>query len=185
MRVIAGEKRSLKLIAPEGLDTRPTTDRIKETLFNILQSDVPGGYFLDLFAGSGQMGLEALSRGASYAVFVENDKKALACIETNIKTCKYEKETQIVKMDAVSALHTLEGRYHFGVIFMDPPYRKELEKDVLDYLENSSLVTDDTIIIVEADLHEDFSYLDDTNLEVYRIKKYKTNMHVFIRKKEA
>ena len=75
MRIIAGTARSLPLKAPEGMDTRPTTDRIKETLFNIIQDEVPGAYFLDLFAGSGQMGLEAVSRGARYAVFVDNGKK--------------------------------------------------------------------------------------------------------------
>jgi len=74
MRIIAGTARSLPLKAPEGMDTRPTTDRIKETLFNIIQDEVPGAYFLDLFAGSGQMGLEAVSRGARYAVFVDNGK---------------------------------------------------------------------------------------------------------------
>ena len=81
MRIIAGTARSLPLKTIEGMDTRPTTDRIKETLFNMLQNDVPGCYFLDLFAGSGQIGLEAVSRGARYAVFVENNKKACTCIE--------------------------------------------------------------------------------------------------------
>ncbi|MCR5271895.1 MAG: 16S rRNA (guanine(966)-N(2))-methyltransferase RsmD [Lachnospiraceae bacterium] len=181
MRVIAGEKRSLKLVAPEGLDTRPTTDRIKETLFNILQSDVPGCYFLDLYAGSGQMGIEALSRGANYCVFVENAKSPIECIEKNIKTCGYEKKSQIIKMDVLSALHSLEGRYRFGVIFMDPPYAKGLEKDILKYLSDSSLCDEDTIIIVEADDHTDFSYAQDIGLSLYRVKKYKTNMHAFMR----
>ena len=85
MRIIAGTARSLPLKTVEGLDTRPTTDRIKETLFNIIQDEIPGCYFLDLFAGSGQMGLEAVSRGAQYAVFVENNKKAAACVEDNIR----------------------------------------------------------------------------------------------------
>lgn len=79
MRIIAGTARSLPLKTIEGRETRPTTDRIKETLFNMIHNDMPGCYFLDLFAGSGQIGLEALSRGASYAVFVENNKKAAAC----------------------------------------------------------------------------------------------------------
>ena len=86
MRIIAGTARSLPLKTIEGMDTRPTTDRIKETLFNMLQNDVPGCYFLDLFAGSGQIGLEAVSRGARYAVFVENNKKACACIEDILRS---------------------------------------------------------------------------------------------------
>ena len=97
MRIIAGTARSLPLRTIEGPDTRPTTDRIKETLFNILQRDIPGCYFLDLFAGSGQIGLEALSRGASYAVFVENGKKAAACITDNIQFTKFEKQSKLKK----------------------------------------------------------------------------------------
>ncbi len=85
MRIIAGTARSMPLKTIEGKDTRPTTDRIKETLFNILQMDVPGAVFLDLFAGSGGIGLEAVSRGAKKAVFVENSKKAAACIQENIR----------------------------------------------------------------------------------------------------
>ncbi len=94
MRIIAGTARSLPLKTIEGMDTRPTTDRIKETLFNMLQNDVPGSYFLDLFAGSGQIGLEAVSRGARYAVFVENNKKACACNEDNIHFTKFDRETK-------------------------------------------------------------------------------------------
>ena len=96
MRIIAGTARSLPLKTIEGMDTRPTTDRIKETLFNMLQNDVPGSYFLDLFAGSGQIGLEAVSRGARYAVFVENNKKACACIEDNIHFTKFDRETKFL-----------------------------------------------------------------------------------------
>ena len=89
MRIIAGSARSLPLRAPEGMDTRPTSDQIKETLFNMLQYDIPGCYFLDLFAGSGQIGLESLSRGGEYSVFVENNRKAAKCIEENI-VLKYQ-----------------------------------------------------------------------------------------------
>ena len=88
MRIIAGTARSMPLNTIDGKDTRPTTDRIKETLFNILQMDVPGSVFLDLFAGSGGIGLEAVSRGAKKAVFVENSKKAAACIQENIRFTK-------------------------------------------------------------------------------------------------
>lgn len=104
MRIIAGTARSLPLKTVEGLDTRPTTDRIKETLFNIIQDEIPGCYFLDLFAGSGQMGLEAVSRGAQYAVFVENNKKAAACVEDNIRFTKFTKETKLYNSDVLSAL---------------------------------------------------------------------------------
>ena len=132
MRIIAGTARSLPLKTIEGMDTRPTTDRIKETLFNMLQNDVPGSYFLDLFAGSGQIGLEAVSRGARYAVFVENNKKACACIEDNIHFTKFDRETKLLQSDVISAIRSMEGKYKFDVIFMDPPYKHEYEKEVLE-----------------------------------------------------
>ena len=96
--------------------------------------------FLDLFAGSGQMGLEAVSRGAQYAVFVENNKKAAACVEDNIRFTKFTKETKLYNSDVLSALRAMEGKYRFDIIFMDPPYKQELEYDVLSYLKDSSLL---------------------------------------------
>lgn len=183
MRIIAGTARSLPLKTIEGPDTRPTTDRIKETLFNMLQRDIPGSYFLDLFAGSGQIGLEALSRGASYAVFVENGKKAAACVEDNIHFTKFDKESRLITSDVMTALRSMEGKYKFDLIFMDPPYRKQLEREVLEYLRDSSLLKEDTIIITEAALDTDFSYLDELGYELVKCKKYKTNMHVFVQKK--
>lgn len=185
MRIIAGSARSLPLKTIEGLDTRPTTDKIKETLFNMLQADVPGAYFLDLFAGSGQIGLEALSRGAEYAVFVENSKKAAACIEDNIHFTKFDKQSRLITSDALTALHTLEGKYKFDIIFMDPPYRKELEKQVLNQLSNSSLLKPDSLIIIEASSDTDFDYLDSYGFEVLKFKHYKTNMHVYLQKKSG
>ena len=183
MRIIAGTARSLPLKTIEGPDTRPTTDRIKETLFNMLQRDIPGSYFLDLFAGSGQIGLEALSRGASYAVFVENGKKAAACVEENIRFTKFDKESKLIASDVMTALRSMEGKYKFDLIFMDPPYRKEFEKEVLTYLKDSSLLKEDSAIIVEASLDTDFSYLDELGYEMLKCKKYKTNMHVFVQRK--
>lgn len=183
MRIIAGTARSLPLKTIEGMDTRPTTDKIKETLFNILQRDVPGSYFLDLFAGSGQIGLEALSRGAACAVFIENNRKAAKCIEDNIAFTKFTEESKLLPTDVISGLHSLEGKYTFDIIFMDPPYRMGLEEEVLHFLSRSSILKPDTKIIVEAALDTDFSYLDDLGFIVGKFKKYKSNMHVFIQKK--
>ena len=183
MRIIAGTARSLPLKAPDGMDTRPTTDRIKETLFNIIQDEVPGAYFLDLFAGSGQMGLEAVSRGARYAVFVNNGKKPAACIEENIRFTKFEHQTKLYPTEVLSALRAMEGKYQFDLIFMDPPYRKGMEQEVLRYLAGSSLLKEDTVLIVEAALDTDFSYLDEYGMTLSRLKMYKTNEHAFIRRK--
>lgn len=182
MRIIAGTARSLPLKTIDGMDTRPTTDRIKETLFNMIQQDVPDSYFLDLFAGSGQIGLEAVSRGAAYAFFVENAKNAAACIQDNIKFTKFEKQCQLLQMDVISGLRTLEGKYNFDVIFMDPPYNKDLEKDVLACLSKSSLVKPSAKIIVEAALDTDFSYVEELGFAIIKEKCYKTNKHVFLKR---
>lgn len=182
MRIIAGTARSLPLKTIEGKDTRPTTDKTKETLFNVMQFDVPGAYFLDLFAGSGQIGLEALSRGAAYAVFVENSRKAASCIEDNIRFTKFDKVSKLMMTDAVTAVHTLEGKYKFDIVFMDPPYNKELEKEVLIALSDSDILKDDTLIVVEASNDTDFDYLTEFGYEIVKEKIYKTNKHVFIKR---
>lgn len=183
MRIIAGTARSLPLKTIEGLETRPTSDKIKETLFNMLQFDISNCYFLDLFAGSGQMGLESISRGGAYSVFVENGRKAANCIADNIAFTKFDKQSTLLNMDAVSSIKTMEGKYQFDIIFMDPPYRKGLEKQVLEALQDSSILKEDTKIIVEASNDTDFSYVEDFGFEIEKIKNYKTNMHVFIRRK--
>ena len=182
MRIIAGTERSLPLRSIEGRDTRPTTDRIKETLFNILQTGIEGCSFLDLFAGSGQIGLEALSRGANHAVFVENSKKACACIEENIRFTRFDARAKLLSMEASGALRTLEGNDSFDYIFMDPPYQSGMEQEVLIYLAGSGLLKEDGVIIIEAAADTDFSYVSGMGLKVIREKKYKTNKHIFVTK---
>ena len=104
MRVIAGTARSLPLKCPPGLDIRPTTDKIKETLFNILQADIPGSVFMDLFSGSGAIGIEAISRGAKKAYFVENAASAIACIQDNLHFTKFTEKAVLLKQDVIDAL---------------------------------------------------------------------------------
>lgn len=181
MRVIAGTARSLPLVAPEGLDTRPTTDRIKETLFNMLQGDVPGAAFVDLFSGSGAIGIEALSRGAKKAYFIDNSPKALACIQKNLAFTKMEDRAIVIKQDASGALNSIYEK-EIDIIFMDPPYDCGHEKEILSLLKNMKYVTDDTLIIVEASLKTDFSYLESLGFEMIKDKRYKTNRHVFIQR---
>ncbi len=160
MRVIAGEARSLPLKAPEGIDTRPTTDRIKETLFNILQGDIPGSIFIDLCSGSGSIGIEAISRGANFTRFTDRGV--------------------LLKQDVVSALGSIHEK-EADIIFMDPPYQAGLEEPVLGALSRADYVTEDTLIIMEAELGRDFSFAEDYGFEVVREKKYKTNKHVFMK----
>lgn len=184
MRIIAGSKRRLRLKTIEGTDTRPTTDRIKETLFNMLQNEIPGCYFLDLFAGSGQIGLEAASRGAKYVVFAEQAKKAADCIRYNIQHTKSGQECLLLQMDVMGALRSLEGKYRFDVVYLDPPYESQMERPVLEYLKTSSLLMEDALIIVETGLHTDFSYLKQAGFTIVKEKKYKTNAHMFIQREE-
>ncbi|MDY4693023.1 MAG: 16S rRNA (guanine(966)-N(2))-methyltransferase RsmD [Blautia sp.] len=182
MRVIAGKARRLNLKTLPGLETRPTTDRIKETLFNILQPEIPDCRFLDLFSGSGGIGIEALSRGASYAVFVEKNPQACNCIKENLAFTKLAEGGKLLNMDVLQALVSLEGKDAFDIIFMDPPYHMGLERQVLEYLKNSSTADENTLIIVEADIHADFDYVESLGYRQLRSKEYKTNKHVFLQR---
>ena len=186
MRVIAGSARSLKLKTVEGVSTRPTTDRIKETLFNMLNPYVYGANFLDLFAGSGGIGIEALSRGSRSCVFVDNNSKCTRCINDNLKFTKFDNKSEVINSDVIGALRRIESSDRiFDIIFMDPPYDKGIEEVVIKELEYKSFINDDTIIIVEASLNTDFEYLNNSKIfEIFKIKEYKTNKHVFIRRKE-
>lgn len=183
MRVIAGSARRIRLRTPSGDGTRPTTDRIKETLFNILQPDLADCRFLDIFSGSGGIGIEALSRGAEHAVFIENNKEALDCIKDNLKQTRMTDRATVLAGDYLSSLQTLKNRGEcFDIIFMDPPYRKDYEKKVLECLADSSLIHEDTLIIFEAALDTAIDDVETMGYEIYRIKEYKTNKHIFLQK---
>lgn len=184
MRIIAGSARSVPLITPHGEETRPTTDKVKETLFNILQGYTSGSKILDLFAGSGQIGLEALSRGGEFAVFVERSEEAIKCIRENVKKTKFENKSYTMKMDASSAIRALETeKKEFDLIFMDPPYGKGMEKPILELLSFSKILAKDGLIIVEADKEADFSYTEGLDYLIVKDKIYKNNRHIFLRKK--
>lgn len=182
MRVIAGSAKSMPLKTISGLETRPTTDRVKETLFNMLQPYLCECRFLDIFAGSGGIGIEALSRGAQFCVFIEKNRKAAAVIEDNLKFTRLADRGEVWCKDVFQAVASLENEEPFDCIFMDPPYNQELEKQVLELLKDAKFVNEDTRIIVEASLETDFSYLEEMGFSVDKIKRYKTNQHIFIRK---
>lgn len=132
MRVVAGSVRGFNLIVPSGKNTRPTTNRIKETLFNILQWDIAGCRFLDLFSGSGGIAIEALSRGAKEAVMVEKDREAVRCIKQNVQHTKMDDRSRVMPMDVMQALRRLEqAGQPFDIIFMDPPYHLDLEERIV------------------------------------------------------
>lgn len=121
MRIIGGEARGRRLFAPEGLETRPTADKVRESLFNILRAETPGARVLDLFAGSGALALEALSRGAESAVLVDCSRKAVQAIRRNVELCRAEERARVIAGDWKNAVDQLSGP--FDLVFLDPPYR--------------------------------------------------------------
>ena len=186
MRVIAGSAKRLLLKTIDGMDTRPTTDRIKETLFNMIQPGMSDCYFLDLFSGSGGIGIEALSRGAKLGVFIENNPKALACIRENLAFTRLEDRAMVMGCDVLTGLKRLENKeIVFDYIFMDPPYHKEHERYVMEYLSASKLISKETTIIIEASLETELDYLESFGFVVEKEKRYKTNKHLFVYKGES
>lgn len=185
MRVIAGSARRLLLKTVEGKEVRPTTDRIKETLFNILQDKIEGCIFLDLFAGSGAIGIEALSRGAKKAFFVDKDRRALSCIEENLRHTKLEERAKILRTDALTALNRLEKteKEAFDIVFIDPPYEREEEEEILKRLIKMDLINQESLIIIELSKKTETEDLL-KEWDVLKIKEYKSNKHVFIRRRQ-
>lgn len=185
MRVIAGSAKRLQLKTVEGLDTRPTTDRIKETLFNMISPYLSDCCFLDLFAGSGGIGIEALSRGAAEAVFVERNTKAMQCIKENLIYTRLDSRGICMSDDVLTALRKLNGTKEFDYIFMDPPYNQGSEKEVLSVLIESRLLAEDGVIIVEASKETDMDYVEELGFHLIKTKEYKTNKHVFLSIEES
>lgn len=147
MRIISGQFKGRKLKTLDGMNTRPTADRVKESLFNILGSRVYDANVLDLFAGSGSLGLEALSRGAVNCVFVDSSKAAINIVEENIKLCRQEKNSRLINKDYMEALKLINEK--FDIIFVDPPYSKGIELVVLDKAKN--ILAENGVMIVETD----------------------------------
>jgi 16S rRNA (guanine966-N2)-methyltransferase len=183
MRVIAGSKRRLNLKTIKGLETRPTTDRIKETLFNMISDDIYDANFLDLFAGSGQMGIEALSRGARFAWFIENNREAVKVINENLNFTDLQGQSKVIQGDFKSSLSSLKGET-FHIIFADPPYKAGYEREILTLISNNHLLAEDGYIIIEADLKTDFNFISELGYDIIKEKLYKTNKHIFLRVKE-
>lgn len=181
MRVIAGSARRLTLKTPQGNDTRPTQDRIKETLFNMIRNEVPGAVFLDLYCGAGGIGIEALSRGARKAYFVENAKEALKYLEENLEKTHLAEQAVILRRDVIAALPSLRADT-VDLVYLDPPYKGGYYRKTLRLLSEAAYVDENTLIIAESHNDEDFSYVTGMGLSVIREKNYKNNKHTFFRK---
>ena len=159
MRVIAGQAKGIKLTSIKGSQVRPTLDQVKETLFNILGHDLSGEYFLDLFGGSGAIGIEALSRGAEKVVWVENNRQSHDLIHANLKKCRFKNndesksscfDWELLKMGALQALPILEKKsFKFDVIYIDPPFADNLYEKCLIDLSKSQLLKEEALVVVE------------------------------------
>ena len=166
MRVITGSCRGKKLKTLEGTDTRPTSDMVKEAVFSIIQFEVPGASVLDLFAGSGQMGIEALSRGASHCVFVDKNPEAVKIVRENVSGCGFVKESRILSMDSLEYLRTAKNG--LDIVFVDPPYHIGLIEKALPLIE--AKINEGAYVICE---HEKELTLPDECGELVLHKRYK------------
>ena len=150
MRVVAGERKGMPLKAVAGNTTRPTTDKVKESIFNIMGPFFEGGTVLDLFAGSGGLGIEALSRGAEHAIFIEKDTKAFQVLQENIGKCRYEEYAELFRIDAKRAVKALLKRdIQFKLVFLDPPYHHKEYYDLVQVLVDNDKVQKDGLILCE------------------------------------
>lgn len=150
MRVITGSARGKRLKELEGMETRPTTDRVKESIFNIVQFDIEGRNVLDLFAGTGQLGIEALSRGADHCAFVDVRKEAAALIRQNLETTGLIGRASVAQVDFTAFLTGCKEK--FGLVFLDPPYASGLLQKALETIAAIDIVTENGIIICESTL---------------------------------
>ncbi|MGL5715235.1 MAG: 16S rRNA (guanine(966)-N(2))-methyltransferase RsmD [Paraclostridium sp.] len=156
MRIISGKVRGLKLNTPKNDDVRPTTDRVKESLFNIINGYMIDSNVLDLFAGTGSLGIECLSRGANKCVFVDVNKSSIDLVRSNIKKARMESESDVINLDCKSAIDRLKTRNEkFDLIFMDPPYYENLFVNTLEKISDSNILDTDGLIVVEHDTVQD------------------------------
>ncbi|MBP2654969.1 MAG: methyltransferase [Firmicutes bacterium] len=155
MRIITGSARGLKLKTPKSLDIRPTSDRVKESVFNIIGGKVSGAVVADLFAGTGNLGLEALSRGASKAIFTDNSFTSLKLAKANANLAKLTAKAEFYRMDATVALDAFRKKgLGFDLIFCDPPYNRGLVMSVLVQIDYGGILLPDGLIVVEHSRHE-------------------------------
>ncbi len=153
MRVISGARRGAALYCPETESIRPTTDRVKENIFNLIQGEVAGRSVLDLFAGSGAMGIEAVSRGARACVFVDSGKEAAGAVRANLKKLRFEEKAQVIEKGFEAFLGACGGK--FSLVFLDPPYHAGYAGKAIKTMLKNNLLADGAVIVVESDSDED------------------------------
>ena len=156
MRVITGKARGVQLKTPEGMQTRPTADRVKEALFSIINFDIPGAKVLDLFGGTGQLGIEALSRGAESAVFVDAREESCRLIRENLKRTKLEKDAKVIRSDYLDYLDRCREQYN--IIFLDPPYAEVFLENAIKRITEIDILQSDGIIVAERPLGKELPW---------------------------
>lgn len=169
MRIISGSRRGHKLYEFEGMDIRPTTDRVKESIFNLIQSYVPGARVLDMFAGSGALSFEALSRGAVSAVLADSDRRSVDIIKKNAEALKFSELCDIVNGSCFDLLKRC-GKGSFDIVFMDPPYNKGFIEPALAEIAEREILSEDGIVVLESD-NTDFSG-EFQGLEIVKQRRY-------------
>ena len=183
MRIISGIARGTKLYTLEGLDTRPTLDRVKESLFNIIQNKLTDSTVLDLFAGSGALGLESLSRGARKAFLCDNNFKAIEIIKKNTQKCHFEDCTKIICKDYKKSIQYIDEK--IDIAFIDPPYELDIAIDAIKVLLNNNILKKDFLIIVETDEEErelkELAKIE--NIEIKDLRRYGRVKLIFLNEK--
>lgn len=169
MRIIAGDKRGLKLISPEDDSVRPTYDKVKEAIFGRLQFSLYDKNILDLFAGSGALGLEALSRGAKFCCFCDNSSKSCAVVKKNIAALGYEDKSELLNKDYKLAINFFKNRDKFDIVFIDPPYASDHYENAVRELAEADVLNDEAQIVLESDRVLNISV---PNIKEVKQKKY-------------
>ncbi len=183
MRVISGKVRGTKLETLDGNNTRPTLDRVKEALFNIIQSDIIDSRVLDLFSGSGALGIEALSRGADFCVMCDKSGDAIKIINKNLNKTHFEDKALVIKNDYLKALELIKNE-KFDIIFIDPPYEANIAVDSINRILKLGLLSNDGIIVLETDNKErELENLKNINVNVYDLRKYGRVTLIFLNRK--
>lgn len=181
MRVIGGKVRGTKLDSLEGIITRPTLDRIKESMFNIIQKKIEDSYVLDLFSGSGALAIETLSRGAKEAILCDKSKDAIKIIKKNIEKTHFENKVTIINKDYLKCLDDINKK--FDIIFLDPPYDSNFAENAIKIIIKKELLSKDGIIIFETDKN-DISNIEKLDINIYDLRKYGRVKLVFLNRKE-
>ena len=180
MRIISGKARGTKLYTLEGDITRPTLDRVKESLFNIIQNDIVGSSFLDMFSGSGAIGLEAASRGAKEVILCEKNKEAISVIKKNIE--KTHLDVKLYEMPYEKMLESLNEK--IDIVYIDPPYKTDLAYESVKRILEKDLLNTDSLIIIETDEEERvIKQIDELEVEIINKRKYGRVHLIFLKRK--